>query len=127
MALAACSPTPAPPDALWVNNSTTLIVDVLVNGASVRSASPRSQQSIQSADLPRLPWSIELRTQGGRVLASLTVREGDVQETMAPDGSHVARGDAVRVDLSCGRLDVWVGPPLLGPAPGPGTPGDCAP
>ena len=38
-----------------------------------------------------------------------------------------AQGDAVRVDLSCGRLDIWSGPPLLGPPPGPGTPGDCTP
>jgi hypothetical protein len=35
------------------------------------------------------------------------------------------KGDGNRVDLSCGRIDVWAGPPLLGPAPGPGTPGDC--
>ena len=30
-------------------------------------------------------------------------------------------------NLSCGRLDIWSGPPLSGPPPGPGKPGDCAP
>jgi len=52
----------------------------------------------------------------------MTVRPGDVWETAGQ-----MKGDAVRVDLSCGRLDIWSGPPLLGPAPGPGKPGDCAP
>ena len=131
LALAGCSfpvgPTAAPPDALWVNNGITLNVDVVVNGAHARSVSPRSQESMRASDLPRLPWSVELRTQSGRVLTSLTVRAGDVFETTAPDGSHLMKGDAARADLSCGRLDVWVGPPLAGPAPGPGKPGDCDP
>ncbi len=32
-----------------------------------------------------------------------------------------------RVDLSCGRIDIWSGTPMMGPAPGPGVPGDCDP
>ena len=131
LALASCSfpigPTPTAPDALWVNNGTTLTVDVVVNGALKRSVSAHSQQSISASALPQLPWSVEVRTQSGRVLTSLTVRAGDVLETTAPDGSHIFKGDASRVDLSCGRLDVWAGPPLAGPSPGPGKPGDCDP
>jgi len=76
-------------------------------------------------DLPRQPWLVEARTPTGRVLSSMTVRPGDVWETTMPDGSTQMKGDAVRVDLSCGRLDMWSGPPLLGPAPGPGKTGDC--
>jgi hypothetical protein len=56
------------------------------------------------------------------VLVSMIVHDGDV--VAAADGD---KGDANRVDLSCGRLDIWSGPPLLGPAPGPGSPGDCGP
>ena len=44
----------------------------------------------------------------GRTLLSLTVRSGDVIE--GPNGST---GDGARVDLSCGGIDLWSGPPLL--------------
>jgi hypothetical protein len=98
-----------------------------VNGAALRTIQPLTQEIIQVRDLPALPWAVEARTSGGRALSSMTVRPGDVWETTRPDGSGEMKGDAVRVDLSCGRLDMWSGPPLLGPPPGPGTPGDCAP
>ena len=77
--------------------------------------------------LPSLPWSIETRSPSGRVLSRLTVDAGDVVYT-TPDasGHSMSKGDAVRVDLSCGRLDVWSGPPLLGPmyVPDPSKPCD---
>ena len=57
----------------------------------------------------------------------MTVRQGDVFNTFNPDGLLVMKGDAVRVDLSCGVLRIWSGPPLLGGVPGPGSPGDCEP
>ncbi len=38
-----------------------------------------------------------------------------------------ASGVGFREDLCCGRLDVWLGVPHAGPAPGPGTAGDCDP
>ena len=121
--VAACSPAPtADAHDLVVSNQTTLTVDLAVNGFVVRAIQPRTQESVSPKDLPPLPWSIEARTSSGRVLSQLTVRPGDVRVTAGE-----MKGDAVRVDLSCGRLDVWSGPPLLGPAPGPGTPGDCDP
>jgi len=121
--VAACSPAPtADAHDLVVSNQTTLTVDLAVNGVVVQAIQPRTQESVHPKDLPPLPWSIEARTSSGRVLSHLTVRPGDVRETAGE-----MKGDAVRVDLSCGRLDVWSGPPLLGPAPGPGTPGDCDP
>jgi hypothetical protein len=80
-----------------------------------------------ATSLPALPWAIEARSPSGRVLTSLTVNSGDVWQVTFPDGSVGSKGDAARVDLSCGRLDIWSGPPLAGPAPGPGSPGDCAP
>jgi hypothetical protein len=123
MLVVACSPAP-PSDAhdLIVSNHTTLSVTVAVNGTVVRTIQPGTQEILVPKDLPPLPWSVEARAPSGRVLTSMTVRPGDVWET-----ANQMKGDAVRVDLSCGRLDMWSGPPLLGPAPGPGKPGDCAP
>ena len=50
------------------------------------------------------------------------VHDGDVYSSSDGRQSH---GVAARADLSCGRIDLWSGPPLAGPAPNPGTPGDC--
>ena len=105
-----------------ISNQTSLAVTVVVNAAATRTVPPHSQETLLVRELPAQPWSIEARTASGRVLSAMTVRPGDVWER----GDEL-KGDAVRVDLSCGRLDMWSGPPLLGPAPGPGTPGDCAP
>ena len=126
--MAACSsaPTGAAHD-LVVSNATTLTVTLAVNGAVARTVRPQTDETVSTSDLPPLQWSVETRTLSGRVLSRMTVRAGDVWETNLPGGGREMNGDAVRVDLSCGRLDMWSGPPLLGPLPGPGTPGDCDP
>ena len=126
--VATCTPAPTgEPHDLGVSNGTTLLVTIAVNGTALRTIQPQTQDTILVTDLPPLPWAVEARTSTGRALLSMSVRAGDVWETTGPDGSHELNGDANRVDLSCGRLDIWSGPPLLGPAPGPGKPGDCAP
>lgn len=101
-------------------NSTTKVLMLFVNGASVKELQPGTQVEIEASALPPLPWDAEVRLPSGRPLVKLTVRSGDVIEA-----SGFQKGDGARVDLSCGRIDLWSGPPLLGPAPGPGTPGDC--
>ncbi|MEK6226776.1 MAG: hypothetical protein AABM40_10875 [Chloroflexota bacterium] len=110
---------------LVVSNQTAIAVTLAVNGVVVRTIQAHSDEVVFVKNLPPQPWLVEARTAGGRVLSSMTVRPGDVWETKSPDGSTQMNGDAVRVDLSCGRLDMWSGPPLLGPPPGPGKPGDC--
>jgi hypothetical protein len=120
LSAAACAASDA--DDLVVTNGTTLLVTLVVNGAPVRAVPPHSQEIVLPRDLPPLPWNVETRTSSGRVLSAMTVRAGDVLVT-----SSYVRGDAVRVDLSCGRLDVVTGPPLAGPSRGLGTPGDCDP
>jgi hypothetical protein len=110
-----------------VSNQTTLVVTVVVNGGVLRSVPPGEVRGMSVYHSGSGPWTVEARAPSGRVLSSMTVRPGDVSETTNPDGSRTARGAAVRVDLSCGRLDMWSGPPLAGPMPGPGTPGDCEP
>lgn len=111
-----------------VSNGTTIDVAVFVNGVFVTYMAAGGCVGCHGADgipasmLPALPWQVDVRTPAGRVLVSALIRAGDVAYEI--DGSG---GPGGRVDLSCGRIDVWSGPPMLGPAPEPGTPGDCRP
>ena len=142
-AVAGCSylpalPTPAPPIGvqvgtppermrLNVSNSTTIPVVLTVNGAPGRPIAAGQGADLGLVDLGPLPWAAQVRTGSGRVLVELTVRAGDVWTQDNGDGSGGAKGDGARVDLSCGQIDVWSGPPMMGPVPGPGLPGDCDP
>lgn len=132
LAVAACSasgstqsPTSIPSSTVApveYQNHTPLHLGLFVNGSSVRSIDPSSAGSVEATQLPSQPWTIEVRTTSGRVVASLSVKPGDVKQDV--QGSQ---GDGVRVGLSCGSLDLWSGPPLAGPAAGTGQPGDCNP
>jgi hypothetical protein len=120
---------PIPPERmrLEMNNGTTSVVVLTVNGGVGRQFGPGSVANLGIAELGQLPWSAEVSTVGGRRLLGLAVNAGDVTITNEGGGQSSQLGDGVRVDLSCGRIDLWSGPPMLGPAPGPGTPGDCDP
>jgi hypothetical protein len=111
---------------LSIENDTTIAVTLAVNGKVIETVAAGGYEDPIKAGLPGLPWNVETRSPSGRVLSSMTVHAGDVWETTDANGGGAARGDAVRVDLSCGRLDVWSGPPILGPAFVPGPSGDCA-
>jgi hypothetical protein len=119
--------SPATPAGIGVSNGTTLAVTLVVNGTAVATVEPHSDDAIAAPDLPPLPWVVDVRSPSGRLLTSMVVHPGDVRATSLPSGGHDSQGVGIRVDLSCGRLDVWSGPPLLGPMPGPGLPGDCLP
>ena len=125
--LAACMAPPAAPAGVEVSNGTTLAVTIVVNGVALRAVAPSAGASIPVTQLPPLPWFVEARSPSGRVLTSMTVHAGDVTHTTTPNGGSEQRGVVGRVDLSCGRLDIWSGPPPIGPMPGPGLPGDCRP
>lgn len=118
-----------PPDEmrLGVSNQTAIPVTVEVNGVLVREMEPGVAADLAADQLPGLPWVARVRTESGRVLVELTVRAGDVWWRRNADGSTEAKGDGARVDLSCGRIDIWSGQQMGGPAPGPGVPGDCDP
>jgi hypothetical protein len=109
-----------------VANGTTLTVEIWVNGSPVGSAPPGSASRILPGDLPAQPWRVDARTINGRVLLQFEVQPGQVTRT-SDGGVTTMSGAGSRADLSCGRLDVTVGPPMLGPPPGPGSPGDCEP
>lgn len=110
---------------LSISNGTTIPVTLVVNDMVIATIPAGGYEDPVDAVLPPLPWSVETRSPSGRVHSTMTVNAGDVVYT-TPDasGRSSAKGDAVRVDLSCGRLDVWSGPPLLGPMFSPG-PGNC--
>jgi hypothetical protein len=107
------------PNFVHVTNDATLTLRLFANGQLAVVVPPNTFNA--TAELTTLgpsPWSFELRTASGRTVLTLTAKTGGAANNFGP---------ANRVDLSCGRIDLWVGPPLAGPAPGPGTPGDCAP
>ena len=118
-----------PPDTMTfsVSNGTTLPVTLVVNGSVVQTLAPGSGvDAIPASALSDLPWAIEVRSPGGRVLISLTIHEGDVWQESISNGTE-GKGDGARVGLSCGMIQIWSGFPLAGPPPGPGSPGDCVP
>jgi hypothetical protein len=101
-----------------ISNATTLLVTLVVNGQRVVDAPPGGPiPTIDvSTQLPQLPWIIEARSPSGRVLVSMDVRPADVQ----PETSR-----ARFVDLSCGRIWIWVGD-VMPDAPAPiGSRADC--
>ena len=82
-------------------------VDITINGVQVGTVSPGTTEDPIPATLPARPWTVEARSPSGSVLASLT---GSAQDSISNNS-----GVAVREDLAFGRLDLWSGPPLLGP------------
>jgi hypothetical protein len=118
-----------PPDQLRlaVSNGTTIPVLLTVNGAAGLPIAAGKGADLGIADLGPPPWAAQVRTGSGRVLVETTVRAGDVWSQQNADGSGESRGVGARVDLSCGRIDIWSGVPMMGPAPGPGVSGDCDP
>jgi hypothetical protein len=118
------------PLTLSISNQTMLSVKLHVNSMLVDDFPPSSYvDPIDAALLPAAPWHVEARTESGRVLAAMDVAQGDVWHT--PPGSDGQSGQgskAARADLSCGRLDIWAGSPMTGPAPPLSfPPGDCLP
>jgi hypothetical protein len=124
VAVVACgvAPTPTPTSLLLptisVANGTTVPVATTINGVQVGTVPPGTTEDPIPATLPARPWIVEARSSSGRVLATLTVS--------AEDSISANSGVAVREDLACGRLDLWSGPPLLGPmfSPDPSKPCD---
>jgi len=118
-----------PPDRMRVevSNGTTIPVLLTVNGQPGHPVPAGGRADLGLADLGPLPWTAQVRTASGRVLVALVVRAGEVWTQENSDGSGEAKSVGGRVDLSCGRIDIWSGVPMHGPAPGSGAPGDCDP
>jgi hypothetical protein len=115
---------PVPDDQmiLSVSNLTDRQLELFVNDGRVAVLDPASSKDVPAGQLPAMPWAAQVRLPTGRVLLELTIRSGSFTRN-ANGGS----GPGTRVDLSCGRIDLWSGFPLMGPIPGPGVPSDCDP
>ncbi len=124
--IAGCGVIPSDPPSLHISNGTTLVVALTINGQEIGEFRPGVGGAVfHEQPLPPLPWTVEARTETGRLLTSMFVLPGAV--TTAEDGSG-GTGVFGRVDLSCGSLRIWAGDtPPSGPMPGPGMPGDCEP
>jgi hypothetical protein len=120
--LLAASCAPAAPAGLAVANGTTLEVALVVNGTTAVVVPAGRLVELPPDRLPALPWLVQARTKTGRQLLEFEIRAGDV--VVAGSSS---RSIGRRVDLSCGRLDVYSGAPMGGPPPGEGVLGDCDP
>src|SRR5262245_16595078 len=112
---------------LSVANEASIGVDLVVNDRVVKTIGPTSSVDVPASELPSLPWVAEVRLRGGRTLVTATVHAGDVWSRAVANGGTEMRGVGARVDLSCGRIDLYSGPPIMGPAPASGVPGDCDP
>jgi hypothetical protein len=110
---------------IHVDNGTTRDISIMVNGVGTAVVGAKQSETISAATLPPGNWSIDARLPGGRNVLSFVVITADITATEDPTGAGSIVGAGQRVDLSCGRLDVWVAVAPLGPPPGPGTPGDC--
>ena len=132
-AVAAACASPAPPlpsltateAQLAINNGTTIPVTLIVNGSKVGTIPASSRQDPVGAPLPPLPWSVEAMSPTNQVLLTLTVSAGDVASGQG-GGVAGSKGRLASVDLACGRLELWSGPPPVGePTFIPGPSGDC--
>lgn len=126
------SHAPDPPP-LAMMNSTDLQLVLVVNGVEVGSFAPGTGTTIEEEALPKLPWEVEVRTHAsGRLVATMPVGVGSVTWKTDADGRITeSSGTFLRLDLSCGRLEVWSAPEQpQGPPPDPNAvpdPGDCDP
>jgi hypothetical protein len=118
---------PAPDYTIHVSNASTLGLTIIVNGTAVGKLAPDSMGDYPPGVLPARPWTVEARMDGGRVIASMTVEEGAIQDDRALDGTGSYRSVGTRVTLSCGQVWLWVGEPGSGGPAAEGTPGDCDP
>ncbi len=117
-----------PPDyTVHVSNGTTLPLTVVVNGAPLAVLEANTQAEYAPSKLPAMPWTVETRMAGGRVLATMRVEQGSIQDQRALDGTGSYSSVGSRVTLSCGQIWLWVGEPGTGGAYAEGVAGDCDP
>jgi len=104
-----------------VANGLTVPVAVYINGSFVGTVPAGTTEDPVPAPHAAMPWSVEARSPGGRVLATLTLSATDYLSSTS--------GRIASADLACGRLVLWVGaPPTGGPSfvPDPSRPCDGA-
>jgi hypothetical protein len=126
---AGCSHIIRGPDySLSVSNDTTIPVTLLLNERQITVIEPGNGVEIHDGELPARPWTVELTTAGGRILATLPVAEGSVVDERALDGTGSHSAPISRTVLSCGTLLIQVGDTQFrGGGLADGVAGGCGP
>ena len=96
---------------MHVANGTTLTLTVAIDGKQVGIAQAGQVVAFDPSPYAE-PWTVTVSTASGRELVELKYQASQIVST-----ANSEQGVAKRLDLSCGRLDVYAGPPLLGPGP----------
>ena len=125
VALAACggqsataSPSRTFVPSAGLPNGSTIPIAIAVNGTVLVTVPAKTTLGLSEASLPARPWTVEVRSPSGRVLSTMTVS--------TTDQSSAYSGQLARVDLPCGRIDVWTGGMQpLGPAFSPDMSKSC--
>jgi hypothetical protein len=124
--LSSCALLPSPPSrsspagpTVHVSNSTPLTISIEVNGQKVAESDPSNPEvALPTANLGNPPWRIDARGgTTGRILVAL----------VTATGPGAGASSARYVDLSCGRIWLWVGEVRPDAPRGPASdqPGDC--
>ena len=130
IALQACVPivnpsgSPDPRFDLHVDNGTTLAITIVLNDHDAVQVPPSTTSVVSLRNEHVGIVSVKALLPNGRTVLSFAVDPRSLGSTTTGSETNVT-GAAHRVDLSCGRLDIWLLTPPLGPVPGQGTPGDC--
>ena len=112
---------------MYVSNGTTLKLAVAINGESRGTSEPGTTDLFDPSGLAE-PWNVTLTTSSGRQILEMTYRLSDIGTSAGGTNPEPGMGVGQRLDLSCGRLDVYVGGPILGGTALPiFSPGDCDP
>jgi len=100
---------------VWVSNQTPLQLRLVVNGSAVQDIPGSEQIRVPASTIGPLPWDLTVEAINGTPMLAFRVEASSVGGTASPSGPFGVRGVGSRIDLACGRVDAWVGPPLLGP------------
>ena len=129
-AVEACAAPPTvtadPRYELHVENGTTVPVSIVINGRTLAQVKGQSSTVVSLAREPPGTVAIQAQLPDGRPAISFVIDPATLSSETVGSVTDVV-GAAHRADLSCGRLDLWLLTPLLGPPPGPGAAGDCGP
>lgn len=99
---------------LHIENGTALDVTVVVDQDMIGVFQPGTQAEVPIAVVPSVARRVEARSPSGRALTAMQI-----------EGPENTFG---RVDLTCGRLTIWVGSSRpMGPAPDPSSLVECEP
>lgn len=115
---------PLPAFDVGIANDTTLELTLHVNGASVGIFEPGTISTVLVR--AAYPWIVEVKNPNGRVLTTMTIREGDINPPSQPGGDQHSAVSSF-VALPCGQVAIYGGDVRpVPPSPLPGRPSTCS-